>query len=86
LKKALQSNLSTQYMYNVTLRGVRVTIVTVYYITWACVYIAFVIQHEKRMRHIMLLSIACLVLQYFSSLSHKRQDFRGGKNDNKNVF
>jgi hypothetical protein len=29
-----------------------------------------------RMRRIMLLSMACLALPYFSALSHKRQDFR----------
>ena len=31
---------------------------------------------EKRMRHIILPSVACVVLLYFSTLSHKWNDFR----------
>jgi hypothetical protein len=38
--------------------------------------VALVIQHAKRMRHIMLSSVACPDLQYFYTLSHKRHDFR----------
>jgi len=34
------------------------------------------IQHEKHMRHITLSSVTCLTPMYFSSLSHKGQDFR----------
>jgi hypothetical protein len=41
-----------------------------------CVSVALVIQHAKRMCPIILSSVACLALQYFSTLSHKRQDFR----------
>jgi hypothetical protein len=42
-----------------------------------CVCVLCVIQHAKRMlRIILLLSVACLALQYFSTLSHKRHDFR----------
>jgi hypothetical protein len=38
--------------------------------------VAVVIQHAKRMRRIILSSVACLALLYFSTLSHKRYDFR----------
>jgi hypothetical protein len=36
-----------------------------------CVSVALVIQRAKRMRRIILSSVACLVLPYFSTLSHK---------------
>jgi hypothetical protein len=42
------------------------------------VYVALVIQHIKRMRRIILSSVVCLDPPYFSTLSHKRQDFRAG--------
>jgi hypothetical protein len=40
-----------------------------------CVSVALVIQHAKRMRHIISLSVACLAVQYFSTLSHKLYNF-----------
>jgi hypothetical protein len=42
------------------------------------VTVALVIQHANRVRRIMSSSVACLNLKYFSTLSHKRYDFRGG--------
>jgi hypothetical protein len=41
--------------------------------------VALVIEHAKSMRRIMLTSVACPAPKYFSTLTHKRQDFRGGK-------
>jgi len=40
-----------------------------------CVSVAFVIQHAKRKRRILLSSVVWLVLAYFSKLSHKQHDF-----------
>ena len=41
-----------------------------------CVCVALVIQHAKRMRRSVFSSVASLAPVYFSTLSHKRHDFR----------
>jgi len=54
-----------------------------------CVFVALVTEHAMRMRRVILSSVTCPALQNFSTLSHKRRDFRGGGGEelsNKNVF
>ena len=41
-----------------------------------CVCVALVIQHAKRMRHIIFSFVACLAVPYFSTLFHKPYNFR----------
>ena len=42
----------------------------------ACVSVALVIQHGKGMRCIILITVACLRLPYFSTSFHKQHNFR----------
>ena len=72
------------------LRRVRVTIVAVeiqYVLNFMSVsIIALVILHAKRMRHILLPSVACGAQLYFSTLSHKQHGFSGNIVEHKNMF
>ena len=65
------------------LKRVRITIVDVekkYFIFCVCVHarvcVALVIQLIKGMHRVILSSVACLVLPYFSTLFHKQDDFQ----------
>ena len=61
-----------QCTYNVTLRHVLISSITYS----ECASVVLIIQHAKRMRRIVKLSLACPALQYIFTLSHKRHDFR----------
>ena len=68
----------TQCTYNVTVRGVCATVDVVgkqWVLHIACACVPLAIQHAARMRH----TVICTTLQYFSTLSHKRHDFRKKK-------
>ena len=41
-----------------------------------CVFVALIIQHAKRMRLVILPSVASTVVPYFDPLLHKRHNFR----------
>jgi hypothetical protein len=51
-----------------------------------CLSVALFIQHAVRMCRIILSSVVCPTLQYFSTLSHKRHGFRGKLLNIKCVF
>jgi len=51
-----------------------------------CEFVALVIQQPMRMRRIILSPVACPAVQYFSTVSHKRQNFRGGNEHKMSVF
>jgi len=78
-----------QYTYNVTLRRVRATIVVVenqYIYIYIYIYIYYIISVcvcrlrypacKAHASYYTVSSVACLALLYFSTLSHKRHDFR----------
>jgi len=51
-----------------------------------CAFVDLVIQQAQRMRRIILSSVACLALLYFSALSHKRHDVGKTLMNTKRVF
>jgi hypothetical protein len=51
-----------------------------------CVSMALVIQQGMCMLHVILSSVVCLTLQYFSKLPHKRHYFRKSVTEHNYVF
>ena len=51
-----------------------------------CVPVATIIQYKLRMYPIIFSIVSCLALQYFSTLSHKRHDFRKKNIEHKMCF
>jgi len=45
-----------------------------------CVSVAIAMKHAERLGRIILFSVGCPALPYFSKLSHERHDFRGDMN------
>ena len=73
----LKHNKADNVRINVLLSPFSVTIPAVEkqkiikYSEYVVCFLAFVIQHAKRMRLIILISVPCLTLPHFSTLSHK---------------
>jgi hypothetical protein len=79
-------NWTKQRTYNVTLRRVCATFVAVENIGVKyseLVFVALGIQHAKRMRRVVLLSLTSPDLQHFSTISYKRHDFRKKSTEHK---
>jgi hypothetical protein len=78
-----KSNRTSSVRINVTLGCVRVTIIAVEKkksTTYSeCVFVALGIKNAVRMRRIILSSVACLAVPYFSAPFHKRYFFRKRK-------
>jgi hypothetical protein len=68
------------------MRGFRLIFVTVEILPYSeCVSVALVIQHAVSMRRIIVLSVACLIISHFCTLSHKMHIFREKNLSNKNM-
>jgi hypothetical protein len=79
--RCLKRNIEAPPLRNHFCRGAAVSITQS-----ECVFVAGVIQHAKRVRRIILPSVACTAVQYFSTLFHKWRDFRKKSYRTQNVF